>query len=347
MSGDPAPATVYDALQWQPGPGAGHVESLFLKLNLPERGVALWLQFGARRLLPSAGVADHGHVMAAFFRPHGPGGHVAVKQRFTPEEIVASPGRLAVHIGENLLEQGFTRGSVAKDGHRVAWELSYEPSALPLFHLPWPFLYRAPLPKTKAVTPALSARFSGRFEVDGEEIEVAGAPGMHGHNWGTQHAHRWIWAHGNAFAGERPEAATAVVECLAAQVKIGRLTTPWLNILNLRYGPHRLALNSLREPWAVKTRPAGNRWHVQGSSGALRVKGSFEAPPAHFLCAQYLNPDGTVVYCRNATVGSAVLALEQRSRGGWRPLDTLRSTETTALEIAGPDPPADVPVSVR
>ena len=83
------------------------------------------------------------------------------------------------------------------------------------------WMYRAPLPRTKLLSPAPAARFSGRLEVDGREIEVDGWRGMAGHNWGAQHAERWIWLHGLTEDGDWLDAAIG-------RVKVGPLTTPWV-----------------------------------------------------------------------------------------------------------------------
>jgi hypothetical protein len=48
-----------------------------------------------------------------------------------------------------------------------------------------------------SLSPAPAARFDGRLTVDSREIAVEGWRGMVGHNWGSQHAERWIWLHGS------------------------------------------------------------------------------------------------------------------------------------------------------
>ncbi len=39
--------------------------------------------------------------------------------------------------------------------------------------------------------------------IDGERIELDAWPGMVGHNWGAEHAERWIWIHGAGLRGRR------------------------------------------------------------------------------------------------------------------------------------------------
>ena len=61
-----------------------------------------------------------------------------------------------------------------------------------------------PLPKTKLESPRPHVLVSGRVTVGGEAIDLDGWPGMVGHNWGAQHAERWIWLHGVLFE-DRPD----------------------------------------------------------------------------------------------------------------------------------------------
>ena len=47
---------------------------------------------------------------------------------------------------------------------------------------------------------------------------------MVGHNWGTQHAERWIWLHGTGFEG----AEDAWLDAAIGRIKLGLVTTPWI-----------------------------------------------------------------------------------------------------------------------
>ena len=94
------------------------------------------------------------------------------------------------------------------------------------------------MPKTKFVAPYPDARFSGRLTIDGEPIELDGWPGMIGHNWGTEHAERWVWLEGTGFA----DAPGAYFDAGAARIKLGPWTTPWVpsGMLVLDGEAHRL-----------------------------------------------------------------------------------------------------------
>ena len=164
-------------------------------------------------------------------------------------------------------------GASGRIGDEFAWELTLEGAEEPLFHLPRGWMYRARLPRTKLLSPAPAARFSGRLSVDGREIPVDGWRGMAGHNWGAQHAERWIWLHGITADGDWLDAAIG-------RVKLGPATTPWvgngaLSIAGDRYALRRAKVTEAPGPLhvrAVRERRAGARQRV-GAAGALRGLG--------------------------------------------------------------------------
>jgi hypothetical protein len=125
-----------------------------------------------------------------------------------PRTVKATPG------------DGDERHGRARD---ATWDLTVEPVTAPLRHLPRP-LYRAALPRTKLESPAPAARISGRVTAGDLSLELDAWPGMAGHNWGAQHAERWIWLHGVGFDG----APEAWLDLAAGRVKAGPLTTPWV-----------------------------------------------------------------------------------------------------------------------
>jgi len=339
----PAPDP-WNVLQWRPDSPRPHVESLFLKLYAPDRRQALWLQFGARTF--TTGDPPRAHVMAGRFDAAQPARNVAIKRRFAPDEGTWARDRLDLRLGGCELAEGRTKGALAGDGRRVAWDLTFAPARDALYHLPWSALYRLPLPKTKAVSPAADARFDGWFEVDGERVEVRAAPGMQGHNWGTEHAWQWAWVHANHFTGDRPAAASALFEGLAARIRLGPLTSPWLTMATLRYGDRLVRVDTLRSPLAVQSRVAGAEWQLTASDGRHRLRGRASAAPERFVGVHYPNPDGRLTCCANATCAALELTLEERTGSGWQTVDVLRAAESAALELAGPAFPPGVALMV-
>ena len=169
---------------------AGHYESFYLKLCHPSEPLGAWIRYTVHK---RPGAAVTGSLWFTLFEPSGPR---AAKLTVPGPE---SGGADWLRVGEARIGSDGATGSIPSRGSTAAdaaWELALEGAEEPLFHLPASWLYRAPLPRTKLLSPAPAARFSGRIEVDGRSIEVDGWRGMAGHNWGAQHAERWIWLHG-------------------------------------------------------------------------------------------------------------------------------------------------------
>jgi hypothetical protein len=69
------------------------------------------------------------------------------------------------------------------------------------------------------------ARFDGVLELAGRSaIELRGWRGMIGHNWGSEHAERWIWLHGVGFE----EAPEAWLDVALGRVRVAGRTSPWV-----------------------------------------------------------------------------------------------------------------------
>ena len=61
----------------------------------------------------------------------------------------------------------------------------------------------------------------GSLTVDGRSIDVDGWRGMAGHNWGAQHAERWIWLHGLTEDGDWLDAGIGRDEARAGHDAVG------------------------------------------------------------------------------------------------------------------------------
>ena len=105
------------------------------------------------------------------------------------------------------------------DALAASWDLSFSDEHEPFHHLPRDFLYNARLPKTKFLSPYPNAVYNGKLEVGGETIEVEDWRGMVGHNWGAEHAERWVWVQGAAFEGRSPE---DYFDMAVGRIKVGR-----------------------------------------------------------------------------------------------------------------------------
>jgi hypothetical protein len=206
-----------------------------------------------------------------------------------------------IRVGEAVLRAGAATGA-AED---AAWDLRFETSEAPLLHLPREWMYTAKLPRTKLLSPAPAARFDGRVTVAGRELELDGWRGMVGHNWGAQHAERWIWLHGLTPDGDWLDAALG-------RVRVGPVTTPWVTSGALSMGGERIALGGLGRKTTVDESPTGSRFELAGKG--VRVKGEVSAARKDFVGWVYADPDGPEHHTVNCSVADMRLSVERAGR---------------------------------
>jgi hypothetical protein len=227
----------------------------------------------------------------------------------TPEPLARGDDWIAV--GEATMRAGAAVGSI--DG--ASWDLRVSGGEPPLYHLPRAWMYRTKLPRTKLLSPVPAARFDGSLEVDGRYLAVDGWRGVIGHNWGAQHAERWIWLHGLTDAGDWLDAALG-------KVKLGPLTTPWIASGALSLGGRRHPLGGPGRKLSVRELPDRCEFTLSGSG--LQVRGMVSAPRKDFVGWVYADPDGSEHHTVNCSiadmhvdvVGSGALARELEIGGG-------------------------------
>ena len=115
------------------------------------------------------------------------------------------------------------------------------------------------LPKTKLESLHPSTRFNGTVTVADRRVDVHDWPGTIGHNWGTQHAERWVWLHAAGFDGH---ALDTWIDAAIARVRVGPLVSPWvangaLSIDGVRYrlggiGRRSRRIHAIRPPLGVQ-----------------------------------------------------------------------------------------------
>jgi len=180
------------------------------------------------------------------------------------------------------------------------------------------------VPRTKLLSPAPAARFDGHVEAGGRQLELSGWRGMIGHNWGSQHAERWVWLHGLGFDG----AGDATwLDAALGRVKLGPLTTPWVGNGALSLDGERLALGGPGRKVDVHERPDSCDFLLSGKG--VRVRGSVSAPRERFVGWVYADPDGSEHNTLNCSIADMRLAVE---REGGPPL-TLSLAGGAAYEF--------------
>jgi len=293
---------------------AGHYESFYLKATHPTDPVSVWIRYTVHK---RPGEVPRGSLWFTLFdsREDGPW---AVKT--TTDVFGADPGEY-IHVGDARFEPGRVLG--AAEG--AYWDLGFDSPEGPFRHLPHDFMYRAPLPRTKLLSPYPDARFSGRVQAGGRTVELDGWRGMVGHNWGAQHAERWIWLHGAGFDGHED----AWIDVALGRIAVGPWTTPWVanGVLSLDGVRHRLGgLGAVRRT-EVAERPDGATFTLPGSE--ITVQGQVGADRKDFVGWVYADPDGSEHNTVNCSIANLVLTV---SRPAQPPL-TLQLASGAVYEL--------------
>lgn len=294
---------------------APHYESYFLKANHPTEQRAFWLRHTVHQRPGEPATASLWLTLfdAAAAEPVRAG-----KQTVGAGGLRVPAGGL-VGIAEAELREGHATGAVRSPTLDETWDLRLEDPGEELRHLPAGWMYEAKLPKTKSVTPWPAVRVSGTMA----GWDVDGWNGLLSHNWGAEHAERWIWTHCGRFAGHGRE---TWLELVLGRIKLGGWTVPWLGngVLSLDGHRHRLGGPQRARSTVVDETPTGARFLVTGAD--VRVEAEVRAPREHFVCWRYADPAGPEHHSAHSSiadmtvsvrVGSEEVVLDGRGAGSY------------------------------
>jgi hypothetical protein len=193
-------------------------------------------------------------------------------------------------------------------GRSASWDLSAAGDAPALRHLPRAWMYRAPLPRTKLESPLPDAVFTGWVEAGGTRTEVAGWRGMVGHNWGSEHAERWVWLHGVGFE----ETPGAWLDVAIGRVRVGRVLTPWVANGALALDGRRYQLGGLGRRADVDARPGALSAHLRGAG--VEISLAVRAPEGQTVAFRYADPGGGEHHALNCSIAELHLRVARSGR---------------------------------
>lgn len=261
----------------------GMYESFYLRAVAPGEPLGVWIRHTVQK--PSAR-APRGSLWCTVFdaargRPF--------MHKLTSGKLRVPPGDWIEVGSPDEGEGGAMSGERAIGSCGDAeWSLRIDSQEQELRHLPREWLYRAPLPRTKLTSPAPAASFSGLLRLGEREIELDGWRGMIGHNWGAEHAERWIWLHGIGFEG----APEAWIDVALGRLKIAGRLTPWVANGALSIGGRRTRIGGLgARGLRVAEHAGGCTLSLPGEHG-LVVDVRASVPPDTAAGWHYGDPDG-------------------------------------------------------
>jgi len=284
---------------------AGHYESFYVKACQPGGGRGIWIRHTVHK---RPGAEPNASIWFVLFDREAEGPRAT--KVTVPAGELAAPGGGWIEVDGARIGPGRAVGAVATDALEASWDLSFSGDAAPCKYLPSDRLYETRLPKTKFVAPYPDATFSGRLELDGEAIGLDRWPGMIGHNWGTEHAERWVWLEGTGFDG-RPD---TYFDAGAARIGLGPWTTPWLpsGMLMLEGEAHRLGGFGQIRNAEVEESAGECRFVLPGKD--VVVRGRVSAPKKDFVGWVYADPKGPEHQTINCSVSDLELTVERPAR---------------------------------
>jgi len=295
-------------------PGAGHYESFYIKAADPSGGRALWLRHTVHQ---RPGDEPNASLWLTLFDA-GSAGPKAVKATYPISELSAPTGAY-IKVADATLEPGRATGALSAPALEASWDLTFTDEGEAFHHLPHERMYQGSLPKTKFLSPYPSAHFEGTLTAGDETITLERWPGMIGHNWGAEHAERWVWIQGGELAAQ-PESC---FDMAVGRIKLGRWTTPWVGngVLRLDGDEHRLGGFGKVFSLKVEDEPTACGFEIAGNG--VKVTGRVSSEPRNFVAWVYADPKGPEHNTLNCSISDLELEV------------TRKDEEPRRLEVSG------------
>lgn len=284
------------------GEGAGMYESFYVRAVAGDTPEGVWLRYTVHK---RKGQAPRGSVWCTVFGAEEGGGPWMGKET---TGAVSAPGDAWIAVGESKMGDGYMEGGCCGAG----WRLGIQARAAELRHLPRGWMYGARLPRTKLTSPAPDAMFEGELSLpDGRRLDVDGWRGMVGHNWGAEHAERWVWLHGVGFGGDEQ----AWLDVAVGRVRVGGWLTPWVANGAVGLEGRRWRLGGVgRRGLRVRRADAEGCELELGGRRGVGVRVRVRAPRESRAGWVYADPDGKEHEVMNCSVASVEMDVEGLGR---------------------------------
>jgi hypothetical protein len=310
---------------------AGIYESLYLTAHHPSEAKALWVR---HTVLKAAGGPPRGALWCTWFDG---GAGVRAAKVLTTE--IATTAERPLSIGPHAwIGAGGAEGAVEHEGFRARWQLAFRDPEPPMFHLPRPWMYTAPLPRTKSLSAAPMLTLAGSLEVDGDAVAVDGWPCSIGHNWGAEHAERWIWLHADAVAPAETGDGPVWLDVVVGRIRVGPVTTPWIGNGAVSVAGRRHRVGGLR-PGATRVAEHDRGATVTVRGNGVTVEARSDIDLSRCVGWTYADPAGNTREVVNCSVARTALRIR---RDGRPPLEV--TAPVSAFELGAPRRAFDVPL---
>ena len=282
---------------------AGHYESFYIKACRPGGGRGIWIRHTVHK---RPGEEPKGSIWFTLFDAESAGPRAT--KITVPQDQLSSPQGSWIRVADAEIGPGKANGSIETEALSASWELDFDGSAAPCRYLPADWLYDAKIPRTKFEAPFPDARFSGTMEVDGERFELSSWPGMVGHNWGSEHAERWVWLEGTGFSAD----GETYFDAGAARIKLGPFSSPWIaaGMLVLDGESHRLGGFGRIRSSKISETSTTCEFVLPGEE--IEIRGWIAAQAKDFVGWVYADPKGPEHNVVNCSIADLELMVERK-----------------------------------
>ncbi len=299
----------------------GRLEVWYATLSDPVTRAGLWVH--CETVAPTVG-SPYAHGWVTWFPAEGP----PRTERFGPEPVAPTPGTSWFDAAGASIGPHWLTGAARS----LAWDLSWEDAAAPLWTFPRLAWERELLPGAQVVL-APTADFTGGLTIDGATRPVEGWRGNVAHIYGHGNAERWCWVHADLGDGN-------ALEAVAAQShKPGLRKLPPLAFVRFRIDGKDWPAGFLGRGPALRMRTTGGprHWQPEGRIDGRDVLIRVDQPPQRCVSLRYTDPDGGTCVCTNTEQADVHIDLGERH---WSVLGTGHAE----VGLRGPQAP---PVNER
>lgn len=275
---------------------AGRLEVWYATLSDPLTRAALWIH--CETVAPVQG-APYAHGWVTWFPPDGP----PRTERFGPDPVRPAAGAAWFDAAGVRVAQETLTGRAGS----LAWDLSWQDAAAPLWTFPRAAWERGLLPGAQVVI-APTACFTGSFHAD-TALRLEGWRGGVAHIYGHGNAKRWGWLHADLSRGGGDGDVVEVVTAISHKPGLRKLAP--MAFVRFRIDgkdwPAR-GLPSLR----LRTTLGLRHWQLEGRSGGRRVLIRVDQPPERCVSLGYTDPDGGRAVCTNTEQADIYIDVDDR-----------------------------------
>jgi hypothetical protein len=274
----------------------GLYESHYLKANSPDGAEAFWIKHNM--LVPRQGPGIAEFWLIWFRRDEPP----KVWKREVPMTELTLRGDAIGLVGDRFrLDPAGCEGAIGN----ASWRFAFSGGLAPMFHFASPAMYRGGFPRKKLMTPVPNLRFDGEIALGSRTVRVASWLGLRGHNWGSEHAHTYVYGSCNQWDDG---AADRAVDGFTARVAIRGVLSPRLSTLVYRGEGEQVDRNRVRHWLARGVVFEPSRWRLAYRGLELVMEGR----DGEYAGLRYRHPQGRESYCYNTKLAAVTVTVHGR-----------------------------------